>query len=136
MGPSNLKEKVQEILDGADVKINGNRPQDIKVHNEDFYARVLSGGSLAIGESYVDGWWDCEALDEFFYRILKSNLREKIKGNKYLISAFIKAKVINLQKKSRAFDIGKKHYDVGNTLYKYMLDKRLNYTCGYWASGP
>ena len=135
MDMSNLKQKVQEILDIADIKINGNRAWDIRIHNEDFYTRILSGGSLALGESYMDGWWDCEALDEFFYRILKSNLREKIKGNKYLIPVFIKSKIINLQKKSRAFDIGKKHYDVGNTLYKYMLDKRLNYTCGYWESG-
>lgn len=131
----NLKQKAQEMLDGADVKINGNRPWDIRIHNENFYARILSGGSLALGESYMDGWWDCKELDQFFYKILKANLREKVKGNKYLIPAFIKSKIMNLQKKSRAFDIGKKHYDVGNTLYKYMLDKRLNYTCGYWESG-
>ena len=135
MKSSNLKQKLQEILDSADVKINGNRPWDIQIHNENFYARILSGGSLALGESYMDGWWDCKELDQFFYKILKANLREKVKGIKYLILAVIKAKAMNLQNKSRAFDIGKKHYDVGNTLYKYMLDKRLNYTCGYWESG-
>ena len=135
MKSSNLKRKAQETFDIADVKINGDRPWDIQIHNENFYARILSGGSLALGESYMDGWWDCKELDQFFYNILKANLREKVKGNKYLIPAFIKSKIMNLQKKSRAFDIGKKHYDVGNTLYKYMLDKRLNYTCGYWESG-
>lgn len=135
MKSSNLKQKVQRIFGSADVKINGNRPWDIQIHNEDFYARVLSGGSLALGESYMDGWWDCKELDQFFYKILKANLREKVKGNKYLIPVFIKSKIMNLQKKSRAFDIGKKHYDTGNTLYKYMLDKRLVYTCGYWESG-
>lgn len=135
MRKSNLKQKVQKILDSANVKINGNNPWDIQIHNENFYARILSGGSLALGESYMDGWWDCKKLDEFFYRVLKANLVEKVKGNKYLIPVIIKAMAINLQKKSRAFHIGKKHYDVGNTLYKYMLDKRLVYTCGYWESG-
>ena len=26
-------------------------------------ARALLGGSLALGEAYMDGWWDCEDLD-------------------------------------------------------------------------
>jgi cyclopropane-fatty-acyl-phospholipid synthase len=43
-----------------------------------------------------------------------------------------KARVMNLQKKSHAFNIGEKHYDIGNDLYTAMLDQRLTYTCGYW----
>lgn len=127
-----LKQKAQEILDPADIKINGSRPWDIQVKNPKFYSRVLSGGSLALGESYMDGWWDCEKLDEFFYRILSAKLQDKVKGMKNLIIFFLRAKLINLQKKSRAFEVGKKHYDVGNDLYKMMLDKRMNYSCGYW----
>ena len=72
-----MKEQVQKILDLADIKINGDRPWDIQVHNKDFYKRVLSGGSLALGESYMDGWWDCEKLDEFFAKILEANLDKK-----------------------------------------------------------
>ena len=50
-----MKKQVQKLLDLADVKINGDRPWDIQVHNKNFYKRVLSGGSLALGESYMDG---------------------------------------------------------------------------------
>jgi cyclopropane-fatty-acyl-phospholipid synthase len=39
-----------------------------------------------------------------------------------------------LQKPSRAFEVGQKHYDLGNDLFIAMLDKRLNYTCGYWKN--
>lgn len=131
---SNLKQKTQEILDLADIKINGNNPWDIHVKNPKFYARVLSGGSLALGESYMDGWWDCKALDKFFYRVLKARLNEKIKGIKYLLPSLIKAKIINLQKKSRAYEVGKRHYDIGNILYERMLDKSMNYSCGYWKN--
>ena len=130
-----LKQKVQKIFDLADIRVNGNRPWDIKVHNDNFYSRVLSGGSLALGESYMDCWWDCEDLDEFFYNVLKADLQSKVMGMKYLIPTLIKAKILNLQKKSRAFHVGQHHYDIGNELYKYMLDKRLVYTCGYWRSG-
>lgn len=60
----NRSHMIQEILNLADVRINGDRPWDIRVGNEKFYERVLAGGSLALGESYMDGWWDCEALDQ------------------------------------------------------------------------
>ncbi len=130
----NLKQKAQEILSLADIKINGDNPWDIQVKNSGFYSRVLSGGSLALGESYMDGSWDCGKLDEFFYKILKSRLNEKVRGMKYFIPSLIKAKIINLQKKSRAYEVGKKHYDAGNELYKRMLDKKMNYSCGYWRN--
>ena len=34
---------------------------------------------------------------------------------------------------SRAFHVAEQHFDVGNELYKAMLDERMIYTCGYWA---
>jgi cyclopropane-fatty-acyl-phospholipid synthase len=128
-----MKEKFQKILDNANIKINGNKPYDIQVHNEDFYRKVLVGGSLSLGESYMDGWWDCKALDQFFYRILKARLNKKITGWKKLIIPFLKSKLINLSKIKR-YEIGKKHYDLGNDLYKLMLDKRLVYSCAYWKN--
>ncbi|MBT3985695.1 cyclopropane fatty acyl phospholipid synthase [archaeon] len=125
-----LKQTTQELLNHADVKINGKRPWDIKVKNPKFYARVLSGGTLALGESYMDGWWDCKHLDQFIDRVLRAKLDTKIKGK--MVLSVIKAKLTNQQRKSKAHEIGKKHYDIGNDLYKHMLDKRLTYTCGYW----
>lgn len=41
--------------------------------------RVLSEGSMGLGESYMDGWWDCAKLDDFFYRILRAGLHDKSK---------------------------------------------------------
>ena len=61
---------VSEMLSSADIRINGNRPFDLKVKNTDFYKRVLQECSLGLGESYMDGWWECERLDIFFQRVL------------------------------------------------------------------
>ncbi|KPK58367.1 MAG: cyclopropane fatty acyl phospholipid synthase, partial [Gemmatimonas sp. SG8_38_2] len=58
------RQTVERLLSLADVKIDGDRPWDIQVHDEAFYARVLAEGALGLGESYMDGWWDCERLDE------------------------------------------------------------------------
>ena len=133
MKESKVKEIVRKILDPSGVQINGNRPWDIQIHNPNFYERVLSGGSVALGESYMDGWWDCEALDQFFERILETRLDKKVRTNAILfLWVILKAKIINAQNRSKAYVIGKRHYDIGNNLFSIMLDKGLNYSCGYW----
>jgi len=133
MKESKVKEIMRKILDPSGVQINGNRTWDIQIHNPNFYKRVLSGGSLALGESYMDGWWDCEALDQFFERILENRLDKKVKTNaKLFLWVMLKAKIINAQNRSKAYVIGKRHYDIGNNLFSIMLDKGLNYSCGYW----
>jgi cyclopropane-fatty-acyl-phospholipid synthase len=132
MKKTNGKQAIQDIFDLADIRINGNRPWDIKVQNLSFYERVLAGGSLALGETYMDGWWDCEALDQFFYKIMDARLDKKAKKSKQVLWAILKAKIMNAQSRSKAYEIGKRHYDIGNDIFSIMLDKGMNYSCGYW----
>lgn len=131
---SDAERKVKKLLALAGITVNGSRPWDITVHNAGVYQRILADGSVGLGESYMDGWWDCKALDQFFFRVLRADLATKIEPNAKLLIAILKAKLFNLQRKSRAFVIGEKHYDIGNDLYTAMLDKRLTYTCGYWKN--
>ena len=77
MENSSVKKIEQKMLEPSDIQINGRRPWDIQIHNHNFFERVLSGGSLALGESCMNGWWDCEALDQFFERILENRLDKK-----------------------------------------------------------
>jgi len=132
MAYNKLKETAQQILALADIKINGNRCWDIHVHNDKLYGQVLSQWSLGLGESYMNGWWDTDCLDQFFYKLIKSDLRKKIRYNWKTLLVFLGQIIANPQKKSKAFKIGEHHYDIGNDLYQAMLDKRMVYTCGYW----
>lgn len=130
------REKVKKILAGIDVSIDGNRNWDIQVHDERLYRRVIMSGSVGLGESYMDGWWDCPKLDEFFSKILGAQLNRKI-GPKWKMAPFaVRNTLFNMQSVSRAFQVGERHYDIGNDLYKAMLDKRMVYTCGYWSGNP
>ena len=130
---SKFKTTVAELLESDDIRINGQRPYDIQVHNDDFYARVLSGGTLAFGESYMDGWWDCDALDQLAVRLLSAHLDKKVKAtNPSVLLTFLSAYLFNTQSKGRAYIVGEKHYDMGNNLFSLMLDKRMNYSCAYW----
>jgi hypothetical protein len=62
----NRKEQVQKILSLAEISIGVGREWDITVNNDGFYSRVLRHESLGLGESYVDGWWDCPRWISFF----------------------------------------------------------------------
>jgi cyclopropane-fatty-acyl-phospholipid synthase len=126
------KRMIQDIFDLADIQVNGNRPWDIQVRNPKFYKRVLAGGSLALGESYMDEWWDCHVLDQFFDKILVARLDQKVRKSKQALWAILKAKMKNEQSRSRAFEVGRRHYDIGSDLFSIMLDKMMNYSCGYW----
>ena len=128
------KQLVQQLLNLAGVQVDGHAPYDIQVHNPDFYPRVIAGGSLALGESYMDGWWDCEALDQFFERIMAARLDKKVRKSKALLWAVVKARLTGMYGRARAFEVGRHHYDIGNDLFTVMLDKRMNYSCAYWQA--
>ncbi len=134
MKNSHYKGVAEKILSPAGIEINGDKPWDIKVNNEDFYPRVLSQGSLGLGESYMDGWWNCERLDEFFYRIICYRVPERVRHNLSVLTRAVMAKLFNLQSRKRAFNIGIRHYDLGNELFFNMLDCRAVYSCGYWKN--
>jgi cyclopropane-fatty-acyl-phospholipid synthase len=124
---------VNELLAGSDVKINGSRAWDIRVHDERFFQRVLGQGTLGVGESYMDGWWDCDQLDEMLTRIFCHNIEEQLRSPRAVLLA-ITARLINMQSRRRAFQVGKQHYDLGDDLYERMLDPRMIYTCAYWEN--
>jgi cyclopropane-fatty-acyl-phospholipid synthase len=129
----NSYHKVERLLSFPDVEIGRARPWAIQVHNERLYERILAEGSLGLGESYMDGWWDCARLDEFFHRILRVKLDTKVKPWTECFGV-LKAKLFNLQKPSRSFRVGQHHYDISNDLYRRMLGERLIYSCGYWGN--
>jgi len=126
------------ILEKADIKLNGNRSHDIKVrekHVNKLAERILKEGSIGVGESYMDGLWDSDALDELFYLVFVNDINKDVLRNwrlwKEIFIAKLKSLSYNSQKR-RAFEIGEKHYDHGNELFKHMLGKTMTYSCGYW----
>ena len=123
---------VKKILLQADIIIGGDRPWDIQVKDSNFYQRVLFHGSLGLGESFVEDLWECPALDQFFYKILRADLHRKTISKLPGLYNVFKAIVFNCQSQNRSFQIGEEHYDVGNDLFEIMLDRSLTYSCGYW----
>jgi len=123
--------EVEALLASAGVVINGSRPWDPVLHNHHFFHRVLRHGSLGLGESYMEGWWDCGALDQFFERLIRYQIPRKIPLYPSFFLDLVVSDLVNRQAASRAFLIGR-HYDLGNDFFAMMLDRRMIYSCGYW----
>ncbi|OGT45154.1 MAG: cyclopropane-fatty-acyl-phospholipid synthase [Gammaproteobacteria bacterium RIFCSPHIGHO2_12_FULL_41_20] len=131
---NDLQALAAQLLQTADITINGSRQWDIQVHNQDFYYRVWQQGALGLGESYMDGWWDCPRLDMFFEHILHAHLDRKIHPSFWQRLKQYIPKLINYQSKRRVYEVGKRHYDIDNNLFQSMLDSRMIYSCGYWRA--
>jgi cyclopropane-fatty-acyl-phospholipid synthase len=125
---------MRELFEFAGIQVNGKNPWDIQIHDPRFYDRVLREPHLTMGEGYMDGWWDCEAIDQLIDRTLRARLDVKIKGNWKVFLFSLQSRLLNMQTSARAYQVGQKHYDLGNDLYCAMLDSRLNYTCAYWKN--
>lgn len=129
---SRTRQMAERILNSAGITIDGSHPWDIQVHDERLFARVLREGSLGLGESYMEGWWDCERIDEMVTRMLRSGLGDRAEGFWAHLTYALQATFTNLQSKTRAFMVGQQHYDLGNDLFQHMLDETMCYSCGYW----
>ena len=129
---SRSKEIVTELLTDAGIQVNGNNPCDIKVHNDKFYDRALSLKNLGMGEAYMEGWWDCERLDQFVGRLLSAGLVEKVRGSWKLFLPVLKALVFNLQSLGRSRIIAERHYNLDNDLFFSFLDPYNQYSCAYF----
>ncbi|HEX4047588.1 MAG TPA: cyclopropane fatty acyl phospholipid synthase [Elusimicrobiota bacterium] len=122
----------EPLFAAADIRLDGRRPEDIRVLDERFFDRLLRGGELGAGESFMDGDWDCERLDVLAAKAGLARLRDRMRRDWRTILAGVRALVVSPNRRSKAFEIGRRHYDLGNDLYSAMLDRRMVYTCAYW----
>ncbi|MCU7807078.1 MAG: cyclopropane fatty acyl phospholipid synthase [Candidatus Thiodiazotropha sp. (ex Semelilucina semeliformis)] len=123
-----------ELMAPADVRFDGDRPWDIQVHDDELYQRVFTSGSLGLGEAYMDGLWDTAQMDVLFYRFMRAGTDERLAGwfKLRLLGEMLRRYLFNQQSVSRAFQVGKQHYDIGNDIFEAMLDSSMSYSCGYW----
>jgi cyclopropane-fatty-acyl-phospholipid synthase len=106
----------------------------VRVHDLGFYRRAFVDGSLGLGESYVDGWWDCDALDEMFARLLGlADADDDARFGTFVgLRRELVARLRNRQSPKTASRNVALHYERDDQLFHAMLDRRLVYSCAYW----
>jgi cyclopropane-fatty-acyl-phospholipid synthase len=124
----------EKMLEPAGIQLNGPNAWDIEVHDNALFSRLVRDGTLGLGEAYMDGWWDCPALDEMIDRALRAGLEDRVRNNSRFLLYLLGCRLLNRQSRTRAFKVGEQHYDIGNNVFESMLDPYMNYSCGYWDS--
>jgi len=105
--PGFSQRQVERLLAGSGIEIGGLNPWDIQVHNQKFFKRVLMKGSLGLGESYMDGWWDCEQIDEMINRLIRGRVNSK---KQFLVIPSVSCKLIY-----STFKHGLGHFKLGKS---------------------
>lgn len=62
--PNRLARRIASTLASDGVEVDGTAPHDIRVHDPRFFAAVAARGSLGLGESHREAWWECERLPD------------------------------------------------------------------------
>ena len=128
------KAELLPLLDMVGIKINGPNPWDPQIKDERFWTRLYAQGSLGLGEAYMDGWWECDDLAEFFNRVVGANIEDKLRVTPGLIWQIVQAKFLNMQTVAKSKRVAAMHYNETEA-YKASLDVRMTGSCGYWPEG-
>jgi cyclopropane-fatty-acyl-phospholipid synthase len=125
---------VSWLFSFADVAINGNRPWDIRVRDDRFFATVLLEGSLGLGESYLRSWWACDDLEELFYRLITGGLERVSRALPIQVLGRLSDALVNQQTMQKSLRVAERHYNRGNDLFLSFLGTYKNYSGAYYES--
>ena len=128
-----IPDLVENVIGIVGVGINSCHARDVVVHDDRFYTKVVSQGALGLGESYMDGWWDCADLAELFCKLLEAHLDRRVSITWAMMLAYLRAKITNCQEKLHAAENVHRHYDLGNDLYRSMLGRWMLYSSANWG---
>jgi cyclopropane-fatty-acyl-phospholipid synthase len=132
-GMSRIKRRVLDLFESAGITVDGPEPWDPRVHHEGFYEQVWASANLGLGETYMDGWWDCDAVDELICRVLKAEVKKYLTDLwKAFLIPYSREVLFNLQTGEGIFKVADVHYNLGNELFRRTLDRRVTYSCAYW----
>ena len=124
-GSTSIDALINRVLADADIQINGRRPWDMQIHDPETLSRIAAQRSLGLGESYMDGWWDCDALDEFAFRMLRAG-GDNLGKDRWMLALQVLAHTLrNRQSLRRSRQVAEQHYDLGNDLFELMLDDTM-----------
>jgi cyclopropane-fatty-acyl-phospholipid synthase len=104
----------------------------VRVHNEDFFRRVLCFGNLGLGEAYMAREFDVDdgQLAELLTLLARSSLDRKLRQDFRFVLSYGRIQLLNLFR-SKASNV-RRHYDTGEDLFDAFLEDRYQvYSCGY-----
>jgi cyclopropane-fatty-acyl-phospholipid synthase len=109
----------------------------IEVLHPQFYPLAAFGGTVGAGEAYIRGYWRCDRLTDLVRIFVRNRaVMNRVDGGwTFLQQPLIRALHFANRNTRRgsARNIAA-HYDLGNDLYRLMLDETMAYSCGIFSS--
>ncbi|GAB3034296.1 SAM-dependent methyltransferase [Bowmanella dokdonensis] len=110
---------------------------EIDVLDWQFYPKLLLGGSVAAGETFVEGWWrtpDLTAVIRLFARNmpLLDELEARLGWLLAPLTFYSRLRLRN--SKNQARQNISAHYDLGNALYSRFLDSSMMYSAAIYPN--
>ena len=103
----------------------------LRVHHPGVYEEVLLRGSVGLGTSYADGWWDTDDLPALL-RLLERNVRraDPTRRSVRRLTGPVTDRVRRLRRADPARDRDdiRAHYDLGNDFFERWLDETMMYS--------
>jgi cyclopropane-fatty-acyl-phospholipid synthase len=109
----------------------------VRVHDLAFYRRLLLGGTIGAGESYMDGHYEVDDLVGFVRLFAKNReLLSELDGKlTRLVAPWLKlGHALNRNTPRGSQKNIAAHYDLGNDFYRLFLDESMSYSCAWFAS--
>ena len=122
------------LPDGSRTTFQGLEPGStavMQVSRWEVFERLLSYGDVALGEDYVERWWDTPDLPEFMnFAVENISVFENIirPGSFLKFILMLKHRLLSntLARSRRNIQ---NHYDLGNDFYRLWLDESMTYSC-------
>ena len=120
---------------GEQVLGSGSPTVRVTVHDQRAFGALIRSGSVGLGASYVNGWWDCDDVT-LLVQLLERNLAgvgrwlDRSGTRLAPLSAPFRRVVVTDKNRDRA-NI-RAHYDLGNEFFEQMLDETMSYSCAFF----
>jgi len=96
--------------------------------------RLKRDGIYGLGEDYIAGKWQVTDLTGFLAQLVKLPEVTRLKFSPRTAWYVFRALTSNPQSGAGVYEVGERHYDLGNTLFSAMLDRSMSYTSGMWRN--
>jgi len=126
--------------DGRVFRAEGKEPgyvAELRIKNEDTFARLIREGDLGFCDAYLDGWWDTPDLRAFL-DLLHSGNDDVYDGfpGMFLVRAYERMRhLMNSNSRKQAKKNISYHYDLGNDFYALWLDDTMTYSSALFETG-
>ncbi|ASM72259.1 MULTISPECIES: SAM-dependent methyltransferase [Roseobacteraceae] len=128
------------LPDGRTFRAEGQNPgpvAELRIHNNDLFARLIREGDLGFCDAYLDEWWSTPDLQAFMDLVHADNdsIYDGFPGMGLVRMAEQFRFWLQRNHKKQARKNISYHYDLGNEFYRLWLDDTMTYSSALFATG-